>query len=355
VPLRTPLCDLLGIEVPIFNVGFGDAAMPELAAAVSEAGGCGVIGCSSIPAAAVRARIARTRELTARPFGVNVIIAGLADPEAAPLVEERIAAAVGERVPVLVLFWGDPAPFVEAAHANAVRVLIQVGSVEEAVAAAEAGVDAVIAQGSEAGGHVKSETALGTIVPAVVDAVAPVPVIAAGGIADGRGIAAALALGAQGVSLGTRFVACAEAWVTEEYRQRVVAAGAGDLFYGDLFDNGWLKAPHRCLRNRSVEEWEAAGRPPRGERPGEGEVIGVLHREEGDFEVERYSPIMLTPGFEGRSEHVPMWAGESAELVHDVKPAAEIVRELAAEAEAALYSVTTYSNEAQQISVKTTS
>src|SRR5438105_4695821 len=110
MPLRTPLCELLGIDVPILSVGFGDAATPELAAAVSEAGGCGVIGCSGLPPEHVRDRIARTRELTRRPFGANVIVAGLAYPEIKPDVEARIAACFAERVPVLVLFWGDPAP-----------------------------------------------------------------------------------------------------------------------------------------------------------------------------------------------------------------------------------------------------
>jgi nitronate monooxygenase/enoyl-[acyl-carrier protein] reductase II len=156
------------------------------------------------------------------------------------------------------------------------KVFIQVGSVAEATAAAEAGVDAIIAQGMEAGGHVKSTTALSTIVPAVVEAVRPVPVIASGGIADGRGLVAALGLGAQAVSIGTRFLACEEAHVPREYKERVVRSTAEDTVYTSLFDVGWPDAPHRVLRNKAIAEWEAAGRPPTGKRPGEGTVIGTM-------------------------------------------------------------------------------
>jgi NAD(P)H-dependent flavin oxidoreductase YrpB (nitropropane dioxygenase family) len=194
----TRLCKGLGIELPIFNVGFGAGARAELAAAVSNAGGCGVLGCGSLPVAALRSEIDRLRRLTERTFGVNVIIAGLADRDGAPAIEQRIELCLEERVPVLVLFWGDPAPFVEAARAAGTKLFVQVGSLDEARHAAAVVVDAVIAQGSEAGGHVRGHTSIWELLPACVDAVAPLPVIASGAIADGATVAQALTAGARG-------------------------------------------------------------------------------------------------------------------------------------------------------------
>ncbi|HVM16925.1 MAG TPA: nitronate monooxygenase, partial [Gaiellaceae bacterium] len=224
----TPLCTALGIEHPILSVGFGLGAGPALAAAVSNAGGLGVLGSSGLPEDAVRERVAATRRLTERPFGANLIVDDGGRADVAAAIRLRYEWLVDERVPVLVLFAGDPAPYVDEAHAAGVRVFIQVGSPAEAVRAAEAGVDGVIAQGFEAGGHVVARHALFVNLPAIVDAVAPLPVLASGGIADGRGLAAALALGAVGVSLGTRFVATHEAEVHDEFKRRVVACGAGD-------------------------------------------------------------------------------------------------------------------------------
>lgn len=340
--LRTPLCRELGIEYPILSVGFAMSAGPELVCAVSDAGGCGVLGGSSVPAEEIRRRIARVREVTNRPFGINFIIADLEDPDAAAedkeSVVEQVATAIEARVPLIVLFWGPPAPFVEDAHRNGVKVLIQVGSVAEAEAAAAAGVDAVIAQGIEAGGHVRGTTSIWELLPAMVEAVRPVPVLASGGIGDGAGIARALRLGAQGVSLGTRFVASDEAWIHPVYKQRVVDSTAEDTFLGELFDVWWPDAPHRVLRNnKTFAEWDAAGRAPSGKRPGEGTPIGTNHRPwGGEYEWPRYASGMVAPDFEGDPEYAPMWAGESCSVVNDIKPAAVIVRDLVREAEAAL-------------------
>jgi nitronate monooxygenase len=335
--LATPLCDELGIRYPIFNVGFARGALAELAAAVSNAGGCGVIGAGPIPAEHLRGDIRRVRSLTEHPFGANVIIAGMAFPEAAPLVEERIAVCLEERVPVLVLFWGDPEPFVADARRAGTKLFLQAGSVEEAQAAAAAGVDAVIAQGSEAGGHVRSRTSIWEILPACVEAVAPVPVLASGGIGDGSGIARALSVGAQGVSLGTAFVASEEANILLEYKRRVVESSAEDTVYTEeLFDVGWSDAPHRTLRGRTFDEWDAAGRPPSGGRPGEGTIIGTLDEGAGPRDVVRYSPLMGTPGFTGEVDYLPMWAGTSVDSVQAIEPAAEIVRRLVREAESSL-------------------
>lgn len=334
---RTGICNLLGIEHPILSVGFAAAAGPELAAAVSNAGGLGVLGGTQHPPEYMREQIARTRELTGRPFGVNLIIDDQGNPERAVLIHERYAAVVEQRVPLVVLFEGDPASFVEPAHANGVKVAIQVGSPAEARHAADAGVDIVIAQGLEAGGHIAARTSLFVNLPTIVDAITPLPVLASGGIADGRGLAAALMLGADGVSLGTRFVASEEAFVREEYKRRVVEAGANDTFYSaDLFDVGWPGVPHRVIKGRTYEEWDAAGRPPSGERPHEGEAIGIHRSPYREAEVPRYGSFMMTPWFEGDVELGPMWAGESVALVDAVLPAGEIVRRIAAEADEVL-------------------
>lgn len=324
--LKTALCHQLGIEYPIFSVGFASMAGPELAAAVSNAGGCGVLGGTGIPAPYLRERIQGVRTRTKKPFGVNVILARMRG--------EEIEICLNEGIPLLVLFWGDPTPHVRTAHERGTRVFIQVGSIDEAVAAADAGVDAIIAQGMEAGGHVKSTTALSALVPAVVDAVKPVPVLASGGIADGRGFVAALSLGAQGISMGTRFVASEEAFIRPDYKARVVESTARDTVYSELFDVGWPGAPHRVLRNNAVKEWEAAGRPPSGHRPGEGSVIGTFTRIDGTIvDVPKYATMDVTPAFRGDIEQAPLWAGESCSLINDIKPAAEIVREIVREAE----------------------
>ncbi|MBV9889446.1 MAG: nitronate monooxygenase, partial [Rhizobacter sp.] len=176
--LKTPLCNALGIEHPVFCAGIGAASGPELTMAVSNAGGCGVLGTASLPGKFVRSQIQLVKGLTGKPFGVNLVL---------PLLRKgQLEACFDERVPVLVLFWGDPAPYLDDAHRRGMKVFLQTGSVGEAAAAAAAGVDAIIAQGVEAGGHVRGTTGLSVLVPTIVDAVKPLPVIASGGIADGR-------------------------------------------------------------------------------------------------------------------------------------------------------------------------
>lgn len=341
VSLGTPLCRLLGIEYPVLSVGFGTGARAELVAAVSNAGGFGVLGASGMHPDAIRAEIDRTRTVTDCPFGINVIIA---EDSSADVEEDRelfraqFRAAAEEGAAAVVLFWGDPAPFVEEIHASGLRVLIQVGSVQEAEAAAAAGVDAVIAQGVEAGGHVRGTTSIWELVPATIAAVSPVPVLASGGIGDGAGLARALIQGAHGVSLGTRFVASDEANVHPEYKRRIVSSIAADTVYtADLYDVWWPEAPHRTLRNRTFEEWDAAGRPPPGRRPGEGTSIGRRRISTGDVvEWPRYAVGMATPDFDGDIDYAPLWSGESCSVVNDIKPAGEIVLEIVRDAEAAL-------------------
>jgi NAD(P)H-dependent flavin oxidoreductase YrpB (nitropropane dioxygenase family) len=272
----------------------------------------------------VGAEIRRTKALTSRPFGVNLV---LAFPQ-----EERLAACLDEGVRLVSFFWGDPAPFVARVHEAGALAASTVASAAEARAAVDAGVDIVVAQGWEAGGHVRGEVATLPLVRAVVREVAPVPVLAAGGIADGAGLAAVLALGAAGAWVGTRFLASPEARVHPDYQARLLAAAETATVHTRLFDVGWPDAPHRVLRNSTHAAWEAAGAPPSGARPGEGEAVA-----KGRFgPVPRYASMTPGPDTEGEVEALSMWAGQGVARVDTVKPAGEIVREMAAEAEAAV-------------------
>ena len=311
----------------------GAAAGPELAAAVSAAGGLGVLGAAGAEPDSIRERLALVRRLTDRPIGVNLIIAGVDGEDDRRYVRDEVGAAADGGASVVVLFWGDPAPYVDTAHQRGLTLLLQVGSVAEAVAAAEAGVDAVIAQGAEAGGHVRGTTSVWDLVPAVAKAIAPTPVVASGGIGDGRGVARALRLGAQAVSLGTRFLATHEAYVHPEHKRRIVQAGSADTVYGNLFDGGWPDAPHRVLRTRLVSDWEAAGRPEPGGRPGEGDIIGTVTRSTGEKAPwPRYSVGVAGPDFDGDIDDAPLWAGESCAAVHDIKAAADVIDDLVRDA-----------------------
>src|SRR5215468_7363173 len=225
--MKTNLCHMLGIEYPIIAAPMGpDLTGPDLVAAVSNAGGLGILQAQLCPPPLFRQEIRRARALTDRPFGVNLI---LHFP-----VEDHVAVCLEERVPVLSFFWGDPTPYVGRAHAAGVKVFHQVGSVAEAERAA-AGIDVIVAQGVEAGGHVAGEVSTLALIPRVVDAVAPVPVVAAGGIADGRGVVAVLALGAQAAMLGTRFLASAESRAHPRYKQRLLEADEGSTVRTILF------------------------------------------------------------------------------------------------------------------------
>lgn len=324
--IQTILCTRLGIEIPIIQAPMGGAAGPALAAAVSNAGGLGLLPLWRADAATMREAIRATRRLTDRPFGVNL---NLNWPQ-----DEWLALCLDENVPVISLFWGDPAGLIGTAHAGGAVVLQTVGSATEARRAADLGADVIVAQGWEAGGHVWGGVATLPLVPAVVDAVASVPVVAAGGIADGRGLAAVLALGAAGAWIGTRFLASPEASIHPHYRERVLGARETETFFGEVFDIGWPGAPHRVLVNETVRAWEKAGRPEPGKRPGEGEPVVISA---SDGEVVRYRSYTPRPDIEGDVDALPLWAGQSAGLVGAVKPAGEIVREIAAAAEAILH------------------
>jgi NAD(P)H-dependent flavin oxidoreductase YrpB (nitropropane dioxygenase family) len=324
--MRHQLCKMLGIDIPIILAPMGGAVAPRLAAAVSNAGGLGTLPLWRSTIETLRRAVRKTRSLTAKPFAVNL---NMEFPQA-----ERLDACLEEKVPVISFFWRDPGYLVKRAKAGGAVVMYTVGNADDAKRAVDLGVDVIVAQGWEAGGHVRGTVATLPLVPAVVDAVGDTPVIAAGGIADGRGMAAALALGAAGVWVGTRFLACEEVSIHPEYQRRILAASESDTVWCEnLFDGGWPNAPHRVLRNSTVRNWEAAGRPPAGQRPDEGVIVA---RSESRGNADRYMSITPGPDTVGDIEPLSLWAGQSAALVRKVQPAAEIVREINDEANAIL-------------------
>jgi nitronate monooxygenase len=310
--ITTPLCALLGIEHPILNASMAATATGELAAAVSEAGGFGMIGGTTTEGASwLREQIRIARSLTSRPFGVGFI-------SSFPGTAELARVALDEGVAAINHSFTDPTPFVDATHAAGAKLFVQVQTLALAIRAAEAGADVIIAQGGEAGGHAG---AIGTfaLLPAVVDAVAPVPVVAAGGIADGRGLAAALVLGAQGAWMGTRFVASHE-WGGGSWEQEaVLAATSDDTVQTRLYDLVAERPfprenPDRMLRNAFIDRWN--GR--------EDEISA--HREELKAEIQAGSERadLAVAGIS---------AGVSSGLIASKQPAGEIVRSIVQEAE----------------------
>ncbi|GHO99731.1 2-nitropropane dioxygenase [Reticulibacter mediterranei] len=321
---ETHLTTEYGFEIPIISAGMAFIGMPALVAAVSNAGGMGTLGASLVPPNGLRALIRATRSMTARPFGVN-FITQFAE-------EAQLDVCIEERVPVVSFFWNDPPEaFIHRLRAAGVKVWMQVSSLQEARAAVQAGVDAVIVQGKEAGGHNRSTASTLTLVPAVVDAIAPVPVIAAGGIADGRGMVAALALGAEAVWIGTRFVASQEAYAHDKYKRYIVESEATETVRTTIFGPEWPHQPMRVIRNRVVNKWvnresEIVYDPESTEFIG-ATTIGGEH-----VLLPKFSALLPTPDTTGDFEAMCLTAGESVGLVKDIKPAGEIVRTMIEEA-----------------------
>jgi nitronate monooxygenase len=314
--VRTPLCELLGIDQPIVQAPI--AQVPELTAAVANAGALGTI--SLTWADDVADVVRRTSALTSRPFAGNLVLT--ADRH------QRLDEALEAGLRIVLFLMGDPSGYVERIHSAGGIVMHTIGTAEEARRAVASGVDVVVAQGWEAGGHVWGRVATLPLVPAVVDAVSPAPVVAAGGIGDARGVAAVLALGAQAAMLGTRFLLAREMPIHEEYRRRVIAADETDgHWFPDLYNVGWPNAPHRALYNSTARAWDAAGRPPSGQRPGEGEVLAYFASGEA---IVRYEPAPPMEGTTGEIEPLSLWAGQSVALAKRTQPAAEIVAELTA-------------------------
>ncbi len=360
---RTDLCDLLGIDVPIAQSGMGSVAGPDLVAEVCRAGGLGILAGLNVPPEPLRKRIREVRSLTDRPFGVNLwlhsalmppidvatidpstveavqqalntfrrelsIPTTTARPGGAPdLVAAGLDVILEERVPVLstALVGSQDAAMVRRCHERGVKVMTMVATGEDARAAAAAGVDVVVAQGSEAGGHrstgvklpVPAAASVGTmaLVPQVVDAVR-VPVVAAGGIADGRGLVAALALGASGILLGTRFVATQEATAPEFWKKALLERDADGTTVTDVFTGLYA----RGFRNRYSEEYRASAAP----------VLPPLVQRSAAQDVYDAAAKQDNP------DYFPLWSGQSVGLIHDLPRAGDVVHAIVREARAIL-------------------
>jgi nitronate monooxygenase len=357
--LRTPVCDVLGIEVPIVQSGMASVAGPELVAEVCRAGALGIIAGLNVEPEALRSQIRHIRELTSRPFGVNLWLhpavespidvrtiapetvagaqaelnrfraeLGLAPQTAGPgplpdFLERQIDVIIEERVPVLSIGLGDPRhERVARCRERGIRVMAMATTVDDARALEASGVDVIAAQGGEAGGHrsnwVKPRSpqaaSVGTmvLVPEIVDAVR-VPVLAAGGIADGRGLVAALALGAQGVLLGTRFVATRESIAVQFFKEAILSGKADQTRVTDVFTGLYA----RGIKNRLMEDYEASEAPV---------LPGLTQRSIAQ-------DLYTAAAKRGDREHFPMLAGQSLGIIHDLPGAADVVKAIMVEAE----------------------
>jgi enoyl-[acyl-carrier protein] reductase II len=313
--LQTPLCDLFGIEVPIILAPMGTCTSAELAAAVSNNGGLGGIGSLFRTTASVKRDIDVLKKLTNKPFAINHIPQTL-DPEV-------FRHALAARPAVISFALDDPGDLVRQAHDAGSLVMLQVTTVAQATQAAERGVDVIIAQGGEAGGYC-GEVSTMTLVPQVVDAVSPIPVVAAGGIFDGRGIAAALMLGAAGVNLGTRFIATQEAPAPEEWKQAIAQSRSEDAIKADVLNDisplpgtAGFGTVLRSLHTPFLDEWSAK-------------------REEARRNRERLRQQIVSTTQAGQPHATLLTAGQSAGGIKDIPSVAELMRRLVAETEAAL-------------------
>jgi NAD(P)H-dependent flavin oxidoreductase YrpB (nitropropane dioxygenase family) len=370
--LHSPVCELLGIEVPIVLAGMGGASTPALAAAVSEAGGLGILGAAACSPEQLREWIAETRKRTKKPFGVDTLLPasvrraggdpgrsggpspmdrlpeyvkfrdeflakegltapaapvarpqdGLAPRAARPIFskdffEAQMEVVIEEEVPVYAAGLGDPGPWIDRLHAHGTKVMAVVGAVRHARKCMDSGVDVIVAQGHDAGGH---NSPIGTmaLVPQVVDALRGkgIPVLAAGGIGDGRGIAAALMLGAQGAWIGTRFLATREAGIADFQKQAIVDSDEENT----VVSKSVTGKPARLIRSKWTEAFAQSG----------------LEALPMPFQSIVSGPVLAAGMAARRKDIVPGFAGQIIGLIHDVKPAAEVMRDLVRETEEAL-------------------
>ena len=311
--LHTPLCDLLGVEHPIMLAGMGGVSYAELVAAVSNAGGYGVLGMAGRGPDFIREQMREVRKLTDKPFGVDLLAAS---PES---LTASVDVIISEGASSFVAGLGVPMPIMERLKGAGLKVMVVCGAVKHAVKAEQAGCDAVICQGGEGGGH----TGLVGTMPLVAQAVeaVKVPVVAAGGLYDGRGLAAALSLGAVGVWMGTRFIASTEAHAGGLYRETIIEATDEDT----IRTRSYSGKPMRVRKNPYVEDWESRPQdiqpfPMQAMISSQAGVMGGIGGQIEGLDPDRSCFAM----------------GQSAGGIHEVKPAGEIVRQLIAEAEAAL-------------------
>lgn len=306
--LRTDICDLFGIEYPIVLAGMGGVAMADLVSAVSNAGGLGVIGAATLGPDDLRREIRKTRDLTEKPFAVDLLAP---NPD---VIRPHMKILYEENIKIFVAGLAVPGPFIAEMHERGMIIVVMCGKVRHAINAAAAGADVVAAQGTEAGGHT-GEIGTFALVPQVVDAV-DIPVLAAGGISDGRGVAAALALGAQGAIVGTRFIATPEAAAAPSYRRALVASSEEDT----LRTRCYTGKPCRTVKNAYNVEWEN-------------------HKQD----IKPFPEQMIFSAREGVTDYVGatgdcdpdrtfMPAGQGMGMIREVRPAADIMHDLVSEA-----------------------
>ncbi len=297
--LRTRLCDVLNIDYPIIQGGMAWVATAELAAAVSNAGGLGIIGAGNAPGEFVKEQVKRARSLTKRPFGVNVMLLS-------PFAEDVMQVVYEEKVPVITTGAGNPGKYVDKLKDVGIKVLPVVPSVALAKRMERDGVDAVIAEGTESGGHVGELTTM-TLVPQVVDAI-DIPVVAAGGIADGRGLVAALALGADGIQMGTRFVTSKECTVNQKYKDAIVKAKDRDA----VVTGRSTGHPVRVLKNELTREY------------------GKLEKQHVETEIlEKLGTGKLkAAAIDGDVKQGSVMSGQIAGMIHDIKPCKQIIDDI---------------------------
>jgi enoyl-[acyl-carrier protein] reductase II len=314
---RTPFTELFGIEVPILQAAIWPATSPELVAAVCEAGALGTVAAVFAPADRVLGDIERVRALTDRPFVVNHVVPALD--------EDAYEATLSARPAAVSFALGDPGALVERAHEAGVKVIHQVHTAAQAREVRPLGADVLIAQGSEAGGQgLSAGVGAMALVPQVVDAVAPTPVLVAGGVADGRGLAAALVLGAAGANVGTRFLASREAGAPQSWKSRIVDSESEDTVRFEAWKtimpvvaDGAYDVVPRVIRTAFVSEWQQRA-------------------SEVAEHAERLRDAIVQTLREGRPDELTPFTGQTAGLIDDVLPAGDIVRTMAAEAERAL-------------------
>jgi enoyl-[acyl-carrier protein] reductase II len=304
--LRTRLTELLGIEHPIIQGGMAWTATAELAAAVSNAGGIGIIGAGHMPTDVLRSEIRRAKELTDKPFGVNLMLL-------TPHIEELVEMVIEERVHAVTTGAGNPGKYMAALKGAGIKVLTVVPSVALAKRMESIGADAVIGEGMEAGGHIGDLTTM-VLIPQLADAVS-IPVVAAGGIADGRGVAAAFALGAEGVQVGTRFMCAEECTIHPDVKAQVIKAKDRDT----VVTGRSTGHPVRVLKNKLSRE------------------IMALDSENKAEEIEALGAGKLAAAMRhGDVQMGSLMAGQASAMVCEIQPAAEIVSEMLAEAETVL-------------------
>ena len=311
--ITTALTEMFGLQHPIILGPMGGVSGGVLAAAVSNAGGLGLVGAGYGDPAWLRTELSRVKAATQRPWGVGFITWSASS--------SVVELALGYRPDAVMLSFGDPRPYVAAIRAAGCKLICQVQGLDEVQLAQEAGADIIVAQGTEAGGHGGGRATL-PLVPAVVDAVAPTPVVAAGGIADGRGLAAALMLGAHGALIGTRFYASAEALGQDRAKQRIVAVHGGETGRTRVFDlirgYDWPPIyPGRAIRNGFMARWH--GR--------ESDLAKALETERAGYQA---------AARDGDYDTAVVWAGEAVDLIKSVDSASAIVARISAEAEAQL-------------------